>query len=147
MIGKRNLRSLCLLGLLIAEATQGLTPDIASLTSTRLVQVIHSIVDREASCLLGFLVGRHAPACSKTMPRANESLPWEDSEADEVCLASFPTGARLVGDASGDARKTERFTFAPDGARLQAGCLAWADCAFVTGGSHSLIHSLCRLTC
>ena len=49
MVGKSNFKALCMVALLFAEATQAVTPDIASLTSIRLFQIVGAIAERGES--------------------------------------------------------------------------------------------------
>jgi hypothetical protein len=146
MIGKRNLKSLCLFVLLIAEAMQGLTPDLASVSSARLVRVIDSIAAHDPSCAFGFRTGLHVTLFSDTTAWPNE-CPWQDSEPDEVCLASFPSASKLAEHASGDAHSRSSLAFDPIKSPVRSICHSSPYFALSAEGKHSLIHSICRLTC
>ena len=46
MFRANKFKSFCIVALLVAEATQAVTPDIASLASTRLYQIVGAIAER-----------------------------------------------------------------------------------------------------
>ena len=144
---KQNFQSFCLILLLIAETIQGLTPDLANLASTRLLQMVEPAVERGVTWAVCFLDGRQRPLRTETAPPPDESVPFEYNEPDEVCLASFSTATQLASDAAGDPHRRARFTCEPVSPPIRSGWLTVAEFFHATGKHHSLIPSLCRWTC
>jgi hypothetical protein len=147
MSRKLNLQSSCLLLLLMAETIQAVTPDLASISSTRLVQMVGYLAEHGASCSIGFLDREHDLGPTKTSIPPLGSVPLQDDEPDEVCLASFTTSAQLTSHATGNAYSHVRFPFDLARPSVPSGCHTTQDSARLAGSNPSLIHSLCRLTC
>ena len=148
MSRKRRFQSLWLILLLFAETIQGLTPDLSSLASTRLLQLVEPTIGRGVTWAVCFLEGRHPPLRTETTPLPHKSSdPAEDEQPDEVCLASFSTAPQLTGDAAGDPRKRAHFTCEPVQPPIRSGWLSLSEFFHSAGKHHSLIRSLCRMTC
>jgi hypothetical protein len=151
MAGESKFKSFCMVALLVAEATQAVTPDIASLASTRLFLIVATIAERGES---GDTY-RLQPGCLTThnanSPAPNGSLPLEDrseeSAPDEICLASYRLGFELELNETGKSHKAPDVPFELEMPPMHAGRRG-SSCAFgpvpCTSG---LIHSLCRMTC
>jgi hypothetical protein len=146
MSRKPSFRFFCLALLLFAEAIQGLTPDVRSLSSTKLAQITDLLVGHGGPWATGFLNNSHDLVPTETSTPPFGSAPFPAEESDEVCLASFTTGLQLVTDATDDAHGGARFPCdlvrSPIPSRYN-----FPELLLIVGGNHSLIHSLCRLTC
>ena len=147
MSRKRNTRSFCLILLLFAETIQAFTPDLASVASARLVQMIEPMVERGGAWVACHLDDRHAPSRTEATPPLEGPVPWRDTEPDEVCLASFSTASEIAESESVDAQESADLPFRspqvadPLKAALPGGFLPGDE------GHRSLLDLLCRLTC
>ncbi len=144
MTGARNLKSFWLIVLLIAETVQGCTPDLASVASARLLNIV---AECGASAIVSLLHSRRAAVPAKTPSPPVSPDPFEDVEPDEVCLASFGGPARLAGSRARDTRETRLHAAELARPPLRSARCAAADRSFTGRESHPLILSLCRLTC
>jgi hypothetical protein len=143
MCGSRTLKSFWLIVLLIVETVQGCTPDLASIASARLL----NIVAEHGAFLVSSLQGCRSRIPDALPAQPSSPDPFEDSEPDEVCLASFSSSARLAGSKA-RALFTARLCTADLGRPpLRSACGASADGNLAYRGSRALIVSLCRLTC
>ena len=98
MSENRTLRLICLTLLLLAETIQGLTPDLASVASTRLLQMIAPRPGRGGSWIACFVGDCRVAIHTEAEPAPADPVPWQDSEPDEVCIASFPRASQLAGE-------------------------------------------------
>ena len=91
MVRGSNFKSFCMVALLVAEAIQAVTPDIASLASTRLFQIVGAIAERGESRVTHRLHVGCLTIHTEKFPPPNGTVPFEDrsedSAPDEVCLA------------------------------------------------------------
>ncbi len=136
--------------LLIAEAMQAITPDIASLASTRLLQITMAFVDSEQSGLTRPHVNL-LRIQSESFPPSERSVPLDDrsreTAPDEVCLASFQLASRLPVNHVGQASRSWQFAFSPGLCPPNSGWPRSARVFDPIPPSSLLIHSLCRMTC
>lgn len=151
MVRRSNFKSFCMVALLVAEAIQAVTPDVASLASTRLLQIVAAITERGESLVTHRLhAGRLAIHTEKSLP-PTDSVPLKDrsqeSEPDEVCLASYQWGSELTVEEAGNPRKSQHGRFEFDLPSVQAGRHLSSCVSGPVPYSSTLIHSLCRMTC
>jgi hypothetical protein len=151
MVKKSNFKTFCLVVLLVAEATQAVTPDTASLASSRLFQIVGAIVERGESWVTPCLPVRYLTIRSEISPPPTGSVPLEDrsqeNEPDQVCLASCRLGFQLPGNEAGKSHKSQHVAFDPDKLWVRSGRLGSAYVSDPVPWSCALIHSLCRMTC
>jgi hypothetical protein len=151
MVRKSTFKSFCLVALLFAEATQAVTPDIASLASTRLFQIVGAISERRESQVTHRLhVGCLTIHTEKSLPPSG-SVPFEDrseeSAPDEVCLASYELGSELTVNESGNSHTSQHVPFDLDLLSVHSGRPGLSYASEPVPCSSALIHSLCRMTC
>ncbi|MGO8900732.1 MAG: hypothetical protein ACLQU5_20630 [Isosphaeraceae bacterium] len=151
MVRGSNFKSFCMVALLFAEAIQAVTPDIASVTSIRLFQIVEAIAERGESRTTPRLHEGCLTTHTEKSPPPNGSVPFEDrseeSAPDEVCLASFQLASQLPVNEAGYSHKSQLVPFDPDMLSVHSGRL---DSSYVSDPipwSCALIHSLCRMTC
>jgi hypothetical protein len=144
---KPKVQACCLILLLLAETIQGLTPDLASLSSTKLVQMVRFLGKYGSAWTIGFMGNYHDLVPDETTLPRSGSAPSGDDEADEVCLASFTSASQLAGHARENARAQITFSFVLTRAPIPSRCRVTSDFAQLVAGNHSIIHALCRLTC
>ena len=151
MVRKNNFKSCCMFALLVAEATQAVTPDIASLASTRLFQIVAAIAERGESRVtvrlhLEFL----AVHTEKSIP-PNGSAPLKDrsqeNEPDEVCLASRPLAPQLPVNQAEESHRWHPVPFDRDRLSVHSGRLRSSCVSDPVPSSSALVHLLCRMTC
>ena len=140
-----------MVALLIVQATQAVTPDVDSLASTRLLQIVAAITEREESLVTHRLhAGRFTIPTEKSLP-PTESVPIKDrsqeSEPDEVCLASYQWGSELTVKEAGNPRKSQHVRFEFDLPSVQSGRHFSSCVSDPVPCSSTLIHSLCRMMC
>ena len=151
MVGKSNFKAFCMVALLAAEAVQAITPDIASLASTKLFKNVVAI----AECGQSRVTHRLHAGCftihtEKSLP-PNDSVPFvdrsEESAPDEVCLASYRLASQLPENEAGNSHESHHVPFDLDMLSVHSGRLG-SSCVLdpVPCGS-ALIYSLCRMTC
>jgi hypothetical protein len=151
MVWGSNLKSFCMVALLIAEATQAVTPDIASLASTMLFHIVEAIIQRGESR------ANHCPnvGCltihTEKSPPHNGAIPLEGgsdvSAPEEVCLASFKVASRLGSIEAVNSHKSGHVPFEPDLLSVHSGRPGLTYPLELVPCSSALIHSLCRMTC
>jgi hypothetical protein len=147
MVGKSNLKAFCMVALLVAEATQAVTPDIASLASIRLLQIVRAIAERGESRVTHTLhVGCLTIHTEKSLP-PNGSVPFEDSSPDEVCPASYELASQLTVNEAGNSYKSQHVPFDLDFLSVHSGRAGSSYASDPVPCSSALIHSLCRMTC
>ncbi len=148
MVRGSNFKSFCMVALLVAEATQAVTPDIASLASTRLFQIVGAIAKRGESrvthrphvgCLMNHTEKSPAPSGSVPLEEGNQ-----ESAPDEVCLALAP---QLPVNEAGNSHKSKHVQFDLHMLSVHSGRLGSACVSDPVPCSSALIHSLCRMTC
>ena len=148
MVGKSNFKSFCMVALLVAEAIQAVTPDIASLASTRLFQIIGAIAERGESRVTHRLHVGCLTIHTEKSPPPNGSVPFEDtseeSAPDEVCLALAP---QLPVNEAGNSHKSQHVPFDLDILSVHSGRLGSSCVSDPIPWSCALIHLLCRMTC
>ncbi len=145
MVRGSNFKSFCMVALLVAEAIQAVTPDIASLASTRLFQIVGTIAERGESPVTHTLHVGCLTTHTDKLPPPNGTVPFEDtseeSAPDEVCLALAP---QLPVNEAGNSHKSQHVPFDLDLLSGRAGSSYASD---PVPCSSALIHSLCRMTC
>lgn len=146
---KLNFQTTCLILLLIAETTQGLTPDPASVASTRLLRMIGAGLKRGESWTLCCLnrTSDLIRSESTDVPGPSHPLPWESTEPDEVCLAWFLTASVLAGASASEAHFAVRFILRPQSLPISSNWFILSVFSHSAGKNHSLLDSICRLTC
>ena len=151
MVGKSNFKSFCMFALLVAEATQAVTPDIASLASTRIFQIIGANAERAESRVTHRLHEGCLAIHTEKSPPPNGSVPLEDrseeSAPDEVCLASYQQASQLPVNEAGNPYKSDHVPFDLDMLSVHSGRLDSSHVSDPIPWSCALIHSLCRMTC
>ncbi len=151
MVRGSNLKSFCMVALLIAEVTQAVTPDTDSLASTRLFQIIEAIAEREESRVIPPLHVDRLRTHNEKFPPPNGSIPFEDrdeeSAPDEVCFASQPLAPQLPENEAGNLHKSHHVPFDLDMLSVHSGRLDSSCVSDPVLSSCTLIHSLCRMTC
>jgi hypothetical protein len=151
MVKKSNFKSFWVVVLLFAEATQAVTPDVASLASSRLFQIVGAIADRGESWVTHCQPVRDLTIRTATSPPPAGSVPLEDrsqeNEPDQVCLASCRLGFQLPGNEAGKSHKSQHVAFDPDKLWVRSGRLGSACVSDPVPWSCALIYSLCRMTC
>ncbi len=136
--------------LLIAEAMQAITPDIASLASTRLFRITMAFVDSEQSGLsrphldLLRIQLENSPPFDRSVPLDDRS---RETAPDEVCLASFELALRIPVSQAGEASSPWQFAFNSGLCLPNSGWPLPARVSDPIPSSSMLIHSLCRMTC
>lgn len=146
---KRSFISLCVYALLVAEATQAITPDLTSLVSARLFHIVRAVAEfADSGRTLSDLISPEIPP--RDRPLTNGSVPREDNRSDhsdEVCLASFQGTPSVAGKhAHDDDVRLVGFTFNPDEfLRQTPGPRSLTRLA--TAVPARLIHTLCRMNC
>jgi hypothetical protein len=137
-----------MVALLIAQATQAVTPDVASLSSPRLFQIVSAVSEsgktRLTPCLHEGCLAIHT---EKSLP-PNGSAPFEDrgeeNASDEVCLASQHLAPQLTVGETGSSHNSYHVSFETD---MHSGRLGSSSVSDPVPCSSVLIHSLCRMTC
>ena len=151
MVGKSHFKSFCMVALLVAEATQAITPDIASLASTRFFQIVGAIAERGASPVTLTLHVGCLPIHTEKSTPPNGTVPFEDrsedSDPDEVCLASYQLAPQLPVNEAGDSHKSKHVPFDLDMLSVRSDRLGSSCVSDPVPCSSTLIHSLCRMTC
>jgi len=151
MARKSNFKSFCVVVLLVAEATQAVTPDTVSLASARLFQIVGAIAERGESWVTHCQPVRYLTIRTETSPPPAGSVPLEDrsqeNEPDQVCLASFHLGSQLPGNDAGKSHKSIHVAFDPDKLSVRSDRLGSSYVSDPVPWSCALIHSLCRMTC
>jgi hypothetical protein len=132
---------------LVAETIQGVTPDPASVASGRLFCIISAVAEGGAAWVICLLDSRQTPDRAEFPVPPPGSVPFEDSEPDEVCLASFPTPARLAGLKATRWREARLRSFNRGGPPVGSDRPTPTDIPPLVGGGRPRILSLCRLTC
>ncbi len=151
MVRGCNLKSFCMVAVLVAQATQAVTPDLASLASTRLFQIIEAIAERGES---GVITSLHldwlTPHHENSGP-TNGPLPLEDrdeeSAPDEVCLASYERASQLKVNKADNSPEWQHVPFDLDLHSVHSGLPGSAYAFEPVPCSSALIHSLCRINC
>ncbi len=151
MVGRSSFKSFCMVALLVAEATQAVTPDTASLASTRLFQIVEAISERGESRVYHRLhVGCLTIYTEKAAP-PNGSVPFEDrseeSTPEEVCLASYELASQLTVNEAGNSPDSQYVPFDLDLLSVHSGRTGSSYASLPVRCSFALIHSLCRMTC
>lgn len=151
MVSGSKFKSFCMVALLVAEAVQAVTPDTASLTSTRLVQMIESIAGGGGSWLLP---RPHVDCCTTyngEFRPPKGSIPFEerdeDSAPDEVCLASYQLGSELTVNEAGNSPESHHIPFDLALLPVRPGRPGSSYASEPVPCSPALIHSLCRMNC
>ena len=112
MVRGSNFKSFCMVALLVAEAIQAVTPDIASLASTRLFQIVGTIAERRESPVTHTLHVGCLTTHTEKRPPPNGTVPFEDtsekSAPDEVCLA---LASQLTVNEAGNSHKSQHVPF------------------------------------
>jgi hypothetical protein len=145
---KPNLHFFCVLLLLVAETVQGVTPDLGSVTSTKLAQMVGHLTEPGRFRRISFpgVKDSSLPSNTSTLPAG--SIPIPDDEPDEVCLAGFKTASQIARDAVGKTKSAMRcpadLLSLTDLARCHNSRLS---ARFVVGRNQPLFHSICCLTC
>ncbi len=147
MVRGSNFKSFCMVALLVAEATQAVTPDIASLASTRLFRIIEAIAEREESGVIPPLHLDRLTTHNEKFPPPNGSIPFEESAPDEACLASYQLASQLTVNEAGNSHKSQHVPFDLDLLSVQSGRAGSSYASEPVPCSSALIHSLCRMTC
>jgi hypothetical protein len=133
---------------LIAETVQGVTPDLASLSSARLFSIIDLSVERGGAWAAGVLAGRTAAPTHTEAPSPSEDQsPYQDSEPDEVCLVSFSRTSRPTDPEVVDFCETEHLKLKLTKPPSPSCGLTMANSSLAAERHHALLSSLCRLTC
>ncbi len=151
MVRGSSFKSFCMVALLVAEVIQAVTPDIASLASTRLFQIVEAIAERQESPVIPPLhVDRLATHNAKSPP-PNGSTPFEDrdeeSAPDEVCLASYELASQLTVNEAGNSPKSQHVPFDLALLSVHSGGPGLSYASLPVPCSPALIHSLCRMNC
>ena len=149
MIKGGRIRCCCLAMLLFAEGTQAVTPDLDSVSSTVLLQIIASQAKARDLQL-------HSRPCSQRRTHALETqrlviqLPPvengdDDNSADEVCLTAMGQASPL----SFKSLQHCRVHYLTSGLQLPSMIVGIASQQLADPGSHngSLVDCHCRLTC
>src|SRR5271157_174498 len=151
MVRGSNFKSFCMVALLVAEATQAITPDIASLASTKLFRIIEAIAEREESRVIPPLHVDRLTTHNEKLPPPDGSIPLEDrdeeSAPDEACLASYQLASQLTVNEAGNSHKSQHV---PSDLGMLSVHSCRAGASYVSDPvpcSSALIHSLCRMTC
>jgi hypothetical protein len=151
MVGKSNFKAFCMVALLFAEATQAVTPDIASLASTRLFQIVGAIAERGESRVTHRLHVGCLTIHTEKSPPPNGSVPFEDrseeSAPDEVCLASYQLASQLPVNEAGNSHKSQHVPFDLDMLSVRFGRLGSSCVSDPVPCSSTLVHLLCRMNC
>lgn len=151
MAGESKFKSFCMVALLVAVATQAVTPDISSLASTRLFLIVATIAERGETGVKY----RLQPGCLTThnakSPAPNGSLPLEDrseeSAPDEVCLVSYQVGSDLQLNEAGNSHKSHHVPFELEMPSMHSGRPRSSNVFEPVPCNSGLIYSLCRMTC
>ena len=145
---KPNLHFFCVLLLLVAETVQGVTPDLGSVTSTKLAQMVGHLTEPGRIRTIGSRDVTDSVLPSKTSTCPPGSIPIQDDEPDEVCLASFKTASQITRDAVG---KPKSPTSCPSDLLMLTDPSRCHNSQFsarlVVGRNQPLFHSVCCLTC
>ncbi len=151
MVRGSNFKSFCMVALLVAEAIQAVTPDIASLASTRLFQIVGTIAERGESPVTHTLHVACLTTHTEKLPLPNGSVPFEDrsedSAPDEVCPASYELASQLTVNEAGNSYKSQHVPFDLDLLSVHSGRAGSSYASDPVPCSSALIHSLCRMTC
>ena len=102
MCRKPKFQTYCLMILLLVETVQGATPDLASISSARLLRMMDPIVERGGAWAFCFLRDGQVPIPTETTIPPTDQAPWQDTEPDEVSIASFPSTHQLAKATAGD---------------------------------------------
>jgi hypothetical protein len=145
---KPNLHFSCVLLLLVAETVQGVTPDLGSVASTKLAQMVGHLTEPGRFRMIVIPGGKDSSLPSKTSTLPAGSIPIPDDEPDEVCLAGFKTASQIARDAVG---KTNSATRCPPDLLSLTDPSRWHNSRFsarsAVGRNQTLFHSVCCLTC
>jgi hypothetical protein len=151
MVKGSNFKSFCMVALLVAEVTQAVTPDIASLASTRLFHIVEAIAERGDSRATPRLHAGCLMTHNEEFPLPNSSIPLEDkdeeSAPDEVCLASYELASELTVNEAGNSPKSRHVPFDLDLLSVHSGRIGSSYASLPVPCSSAPIHSLCRMTC
>jgi len=151
MVRGSNFKSFCMVALLFAEATQAVTPDIASLASTRLFQIVRAISERGESRVIPPLHVDRLTTHNEKFPPPNGSIPVEDrdeeSAPDEACLASYQLASQLTVNEAGNSHKSQHVPLDLDLLSVHSGRAGSSYASEPVPCSSALIHSLCRMNC
>jgi hypothetical protein len=151
MVRGSNFKSFCMVALLVAEATQAVTPDNASLASTRLFQMIEASAEGGGSRVLPRLHVDCLTTYNEKFRPPNGSIPFEDrdeeSAPDEACLASYQLASQLTVNEAGNSHKSQHVPFDLDLLSVHSGRAGSSYASEPVPCSSALIHSLCRMTC
>ncbi len=145
-----NRQSLCLVLLLVAEAIQGVTPDIASVVSPRLYLMAEAILARGEFSSAQLRDGRRVFDRTERAPAPVGSLPFQggdDEEADEVCLASEPRSSPARARAKPDSRGARHISSDRGRRPVRSNRSIDPSQAVSFPCAGALSHSCCRLTC
>lgn len=151
MVRMRDFRSFCLVALLVVQATQAITPDIASLASTRLLQIVAVVVERGESqanlCLYAGCITLH----NEQIAPPKGPVPFEDrseeSAPDEVCLASYETACQLTAYQGDNSAESQPVRFDLALLSLHSDRIGSSYVSQPLSCNSVRIHSLCRMTC
>ncbi len=151
MVRVSNFKSFCMVALLVAEATQAVTPDIASLASSRLFQIVaalaahgESLANPRLNVACRAIHTEQAPPPSGSAPFGDQN---EESAPDEVCLASCQPAFQLPVDEAGNAPMSHHLPLNLVMLSLHPGRSVSSYASLPVPRGPALIHSLCRMTC
>jgi len=151
MVRRSKFKSFCMVALLVAEATQAVTPDIASLASSRLFQIVEAIAEGGESPAIHHRNGGCLAIHTEILPPLNGPVPFEDeseeSAPDEVCLASYEPASQLTVNEEEDSPESQHVPFDLHLLSVHSGHPGSSYASLPVPCSSALIHSLCRMTC
>ena len=151
MVSRSSFKSFCMVALLAAEAVQAITPDIAGLASTMLLQIVGALAERGESRVTHRMhVDCFTIHTEKSLP-PNGWVPFEDrsqeSAPDEVCLASYQLASQLPVNEARNSHKSNYVPFDLDMLSVHSGRLGSSCVLDPVPCSSAPIHLLCRMTC
>ncbi len=151
MVSGSKFKSFCMVALLVAQATQAVTPDTGSLASTRLFRIIEAIAEREESRVIPPLHVDRLTTHNEKCPPPNGSIPFEDrdeeSAPDEACLPSYQLASQLTVNEAGNSHKSQHVPFDLDLLSVHSARPGSSYASEPVPCSSALIHSLCRMNC
>jgi hypothetical protein len=150
MWGKGSHRLFWLIVLTFTQMTQAITPDLTSLTSSRLIRMIASEAGKATVLGLQFVDWQRSPADTDRVP-SSAPVPNEEREADhdpeEVCLIYSSALSLLQGVLAEPQRTSIALSPMASGPRGSSDrAPASSPFAWVSDKTHSL-RSFCRMTC
>ena len=151
MVGRSKHRLFWMVVLMVAEVTQGITPDTGSVASARLFEIIEAMAGRDELRTTRRLDEGSFTTPTDKLPPPSSPFPFEDRDEenapDEVCLAAFELASQLTDNEVGDTPESHFVPFDPSLLSMRSCCPGSSYDTEPVPSSSARVRSLCRMNC